>query len=100
VIDVAQLNVPNKLVGVLFGCLSSALTLSVVLNVVLALAGQYEHFTPSKATLKGSVLFEPLRALAPEIVPALGNSKWVERALEQFDREVDDVIGGGSSYAA
>lgn len=91
VIDVAQLSLPNKLAGVLFGGLRAAFVLSVLMNLTLALAKHYERFTPSETTLKGSSLFEPLRAFAPAVLPALEDTKWLQRALDLVAKEVDEA---------
>lgn len=91
VIDVAQLSLPNKLAGVLFGGLRAAFVLSVIMNLALALAKHYERFAPSETTLKGSSLFEPLRAFAPAVLPALEDTKWLQRALDLVAKEVDEA---------
>ena len=90
VIDVAQLGLPNKLAGVLFGALRSAFVLSVVLNILFA--KEAAAWTPNKETREGSVLYEPLRAFAPLILPALGETKWVRKAIDEVEREVTDAV--------
>lgn len=78
--DLVMLGLPNKVAGTLFGALRAAFILSVLLNILMAraeLAG-----TVSPTTLEGSRLYAPLRAFAPMIVPALGETKWVQQALD------------------
>lgn len=86
-IDIAQLGLPNKLAGVLFGALRKLFTLSVVLNL---LAGYSAEAQPSIAVREGSTLYAPSRAFAPLIVPVMGETKWVQRAMDV----VKDEVGG------
>jgi membrane protein required for colicin V production len=89
VIDVAQLSLPNKLAGVLFGALRSAFMLSILLNVALVLSKHYDRAVPSRDTLKGSALFEPLLAFAPALLPALEGTAWAKRSLEDLRDQVE-----------
>mgnify|MGYP003381739413 FL=1 len=88
-IDVAQLGLPNKLAGVLFGALRKLFTISVVLNL---LAGYSEEAQPSITVREGSTLYPPTRAFAPLIVPVLGETKWVQRALDVVKEEVGGAL--------
>lgn len=88
-IDMAQLGLPNKLLGLLFGALRSAFALSVLLN--LSAGWGNTAFPPEKAC-EDSVLHAPVLAFAPVVVPALGNTKWVKDAL---DRAADKAEGLG-----
>ena len=36
-----------------------------------------------------SALFGPLRAFAPAVIPALGETKWVKKALDELKAEVE-----------
>lgn len=83
----AQLGLPNKLVGAAFGILRAAFTLSIVLNL---LAGWTDDAFPPRPVREGSVLHGPLRALAPLVVPALGETKWVKDALERLRKEASE----------
>lgn len=78
--DLAQLGLPNKVAGLFFGALRAAFVLSVVLNILLARAEVSGFVTQD--TLKGSVVYAPLRAFAPMIVPALGDTRWVRDVVE------------------
>lgn len=89
VIDIAQLSLPNKLAGVLFGAVRSAFVLSVLLNILFA--KEAAAWTPKKETREGSALYEPLRAFAPMIVPALEESKWVRKAIKDVQRKVGEA---------
>lgn len=86
-IDLAQLSLPNKLAGVVFGLLRSAFVLSVLLNVMMA--RQAAGWPPDERARKGSALHGPIRAFAPAILPALEGTKWVDRAMDQ----VEEVLG-------
>ena len=87
VIDVAQLSIPNQLGGLVFGAVRKAFLLSVVLNVLFA--KHDSAWAPSLEVQKESVLFGPLRAFAPMVIPALGETKWVKKALDELKAEVE-----------
>lgn len=91
-IDLAQLGLPNKVAGVVFGTLRGAFVLSVLLNVLMARA-ELAHAAPKKL-LEGSVMYAPLRSFAPFFIPALKESKWVKRALEELQQEVPPQEAG------
>lgn len=78
--DMAMLGLPNKVAGTLFGAIRSAFVLSVVLNILMARA-EVTGIVPQE-TLEGSALYRPLRAFAPFIVPALGDTRWVQDAID------------------
>ncbi|MCO6481597.1 MAG: CvpA family protein [Flavobacteriales bacterium] len=82
--DLAMLGLPNKVAGCFFGLLRAAFVLSVVLNILLARA-EVSGLVP-RDTLDASVLYKPLRALAPAIVPALGDTQWLREALDAVKR--------------
>lgn len=81
-LEAAQLELPNRVGGLLFGALRSAFLLSVVLNVLLAT--HRAAWTPDAEVLDGSRLFRPLRALAPAVLPDLAASKWLAQALDEL----------------
>ncbi len=91
VIDIAQLSLPNKVAGTLFGAVRKVFVLSVVLNILFA--KHDSAWAPSLEAQRRSVLFEPLRAVAPAIIPALGRTKWVKKAIEDVKREVSGSLG-------
>lgn len=85
-IDIAQLSVPNKLAGIVFGVARSAFTLSIALNLLL---GFSDGAMPSEQVRRGSALAEPVRAFAPLLVPQLEETKWlkrIKRAAEELIR--------------
>ena len=86
-IDLAQLELPNKLAGVVFGVLRSVFTLSIALNL---LVGYTEGAMPPKELCAGSALYGPVRHVAPLVVPALGETKWVKDAVDVVKREVEE----------
>lgn len=81
VIDVAQLGLPNKLAGVVFGALRSAFVLSILLNILSASSIGWVGVRIDDAR-PGSMFYSPVKDFAPMIVPALGETKWVKRAIE------------------
>lgn len=88
-VDIAQLGIPNKLAGGLFGALRSAFMLSVLLNL---LAGWSEGTMPSREVREGSTLHDPVRGLAPLVLPALGRTEWVGDAARRLRDEVDGLL--------
>jgi membrane protein required for colicin V production len=88
-VDIAQLGLPNKLAGGLFGALRSAFMLSVLLNL---LAGWSDGTMPSRDAREGSGLHDPLRAMAPLVLPALGRTEWVGDAARRLREEVDGLL--------
>jgi membrane protein required for colicin V production len=88
-IDVAQLSLPNKVAGVAFAVVRKAFVLSVLLNILFA--KEEASWTPDRRTREGSVLYAPVRAFAPLLVPALGGTKWVKKALERVEKEVQEA---------
>lgn len=83
-IDLAELSLPNKVMGTVFGALRSAFVLSVVLNVLHASPQAEEKLD---AISEGSALYGPVRAFAPLVVPALKKTKWVQRAIQEVRKE-------------
>lgn len=86
--DLAMLGLPNKVAGTFFGALRAAFVLSVVLNVLMARA-EVSGILP-RATLEGSLLYRPLRGFAPFIVPALGDTRWVQDAIDAVKRRAGE----------
>lgn len=91
-IDIAQLGLPNKLAGIFFGVLRSAFGLSIALNL---LVGYSEGTMPPDEVREGSQLYAPLRAFAPLIVPVLGETKWVQHAVDLVTEEVEELSRDG-----
>ena len=82
--DLAMLGLPNKVAGTFFGALRAAFVLSVALNILMARA-EISGLVPQE-TLDGSTLYRPLRAFAPFIVPALGDTRWVQDAIDALKK--------------
>jgi len=89
-IDLAQLTLPNKVTGIIFGVLRMAFLLSVLLNVGPIRSGG--RTIPDARTCEGSALYAPLRSVAPFIIPALGESKWVKHTIEQVKEEGKELV--------
>lgn len=89
VVDIAQLGLPNKLAGVAFGSLRKLFTISVALNL---LAGYSAEAQPSEAVREGSTLYSSARAFAPLFLPVLGETKWVQRAVDAVKEEVGGAL--------
>lgn len=91
--DLAMLGLPNKVAGTFFGALRAAFVLSVVLNILMARAEV--SGLVSRQTLDGSELHGPLRGFAPFIVPALGDSRWVQDAIDGLRKRTGEEEGTG-----
>lgn len=89
ILDVAQLSIPNKVGGLVFGAVRKIFLISVVLNVLSARSES--TWAPSLEVQKESVLYGPIRAVAPLLLPALGETKWVKKALDDLKTEVEKV---------
>jgi len=76
VVNMAAMKLLNKLSGLLFGVLRTALILSVLLTVITAFDA-HAPVLPEKWK-KESLLYKPLSRFAGKIVPAVKNSNWVE----------------------
>ncbi len=87
-VDLAQLGLPNKLVGIFFGVLRSAFSLSVALNL---LVGYSEGTLPPDNVREASSSYALIRAFAPMLVPALDDTKWVRYAVEELKEGVDRI---------
>jgi len=85
-IDLAQLGIPNKLAGILFGVVRSAFMLSIALNL---LASYTNGSTPPAEAREGSTLHAPITAFAPLLVPALEETKWVRRVMDAVKEEIE-----------
>ncbi len=88
-VDIAQLSLPNKIGGVFFGLFRSAFMLSVALNL---LVGYSEGELPPAEARRGSAWYAPVRAFAPLLVPALEETKWVKRAVDEIKKGIDEAI--------
>lgn len=89
-IDLAQLGVPNKLAGIFFGVVRSAFTLSIALNLLLAYSS---GALPPEEARQASTLHHPISSFAPLLVPALEDSKWVQRTIDAVKEEWPDAPG-------
>ncbi len=90
-VDAAQLSLPNQLAGLVFAVVRKAFVLSVLLNILFA--KEAAPWTPDRAAREGSSLYAPIRAFAPLIVPALGETKWVRQAIDRAQQEVLEGMG-------
>lgn len=88
-VDVAQLGLPNKLGGLFLGALRTVFMLSVAFNMVVGYTGG--ELPPSEAR-EGSTLFVPVEAFAPFFIPAVGGTKWVQRAVDRVQQEAEGLL--------
>jgi membrane protein required for colicin V production len=88
-IELAQLGLPNKLAGIAFGIVRSAFVLSVMLNL---LVGYTEGAMPPAGTRDASAMYGPMRGFAPLLVPALGDTEWVQWAVGEMREGANAVL--------
>ena len=88
-VDIAQLSLPNKIAGVLFGALRQVFILSIALNLLAGYSGG--AFPPTKARTD-STFHDPVKALAPLVIPALDQTKWLKHALDEVQEDVDVLV--------
>ncbi len=85
VIEIAMLGWANRIAGVFVAMLRSAFVLSIALNIVIAYT---DGSVPPRPARERSALNSPILALAPAILPQLGETKWVRSMIEQIESEV------------
>lgn len=90
-INAVQLGLPNRLAGTVFGLVRAAFVYSVLLNVLAGVRGDL----PALGSTEGSRLHDPLQALAPTVVPALGETKWVAHTMDRLKQEAIEIWEGG-----
>lgn len=87
VIDLAQLSLPNKLGGLMMGCVRQVFVLSVLLNILFAVQGT--GWLPAPKAMGEAALAAPIRSVAPAVLPALRGTKWVKRAIDELRQELE-----------
>ena len=68
-IDIIALGLVNKLLGAFFGVLKSALIISVLLSLMYQIDNKVKYIPASLP--KGSILHDPLKSMAPLLVPGI-----------------------------
>lgn len=76
-VNIIQLRFVNKIAGASFGVLKILLILSVVLVIINSYDKQLK-LIPNDVK-EGSTLYYPLSNLSKSVIPALKNSKWVDK---------------------
>ncbi|HXC04616.1 MAG TPA: CvpA family protein [Bacteroidia bacterium] len=76
-VDAAALGPVNKILGALFGAFKFALILSVLFFLIDAVEKSIPVFTSEKKT--SSLLYKPVAAIAPLVIPGLKGSRMVEQ---------------------
>lgn len=79
----------NKIAGLLFGVLKSALILSIVLNLVEKVDEQFDVL--SETVKEESVLYGPIQRLAPTVIPAIQNVSWLGTAQEFIHDQTENL---------
>ena len=89
IVDAASLGLINRVLGIGFGLLKSALLLS-VLFVILNAIDARKPFLP-KETIEGSIFYSPISDIAPAIFPIIGEGGFY-RSFDRFKKKPDDVV--------
>lgn len=84
-IDIAQLGLPNKVAGAFFGVLRSTFLLSVALNLLMGFSG---GAVPSAEVRDNAMIYGPIQGFAPLVMPSLGETKWMRKAVEDLKNGV------------
>ena len=81
-VNMAALKFVNKIAGMAFGTLKVALIISIVLN----LFGWLDRYIPvlSKSEPSKSLLFNPVKSIAPTALPVLMDTEWLSSAVEML----------------
>lgn len=89
VVDMAQLSLPNKIGGALLGLIRALFILSVTLNLLL---GYSNGSMPSATARKEAMLYAPVAAFAPWLIPELESTQWIKGAMNRVQREAEGVL--------
>ncbi len=89
-IKAAQLGFINRLAGLFFGFIKSALILSIVLMVIDTI-DENVHIIPQKAK-ENSRVYEPVKMLVPTIFPFV--KFWTEKAIQDKKEEKKETTSG------
>ncbi|MEX2595559.1 MAG: CvpA family protein [Salibacteraceae bacterium] len=89
-VNMAALKFVNKLTGLFFGVLKIALILSIIINLI----GYIDQHIPvlSKSEPEKSLLFEPVKNLAPTVIPVLLNTEWMAKTEDLLAPLFDDPV--------
>ncbi|PCJ87479.1 MAG: colicin V production protein [Flavobacteriales bacterium] len=93
IVNIVSLKLINKLAGAVFGVLKIAVILSVLLLLFDTVDKKLE-LIPSE-TKTSSILYRPIKSLAPAILPMLKETNWLEWQNEE-SQEVIALIPGSS----
>lgn len=91
--NMVALKLVNKLAGLLFGLIKMLLIASIILNL-LTWVDQYIPVL-HKSNPEESMLFEPVMAAAPAVLPILAQTEWLTKAENMitplFEEELNDL---------
>ena len=88
-VNLVALKLVNKLAGLLFGVIKVALILSIVVNLL----GWLNRYVPilSKSEPEKSLMFTPIKKLAPSVLPVLTDTEWLSAAEDWLSPEIDGL---------
>ncbi|MFT3884494.1 MAG: CvpA family protein [Flavobacteriales bacterium] len=89
-LDLAQLSLPNRVAGIVFGALRMAFLVSVLLNGIPAAFRQVP--ASGQGVLAGSRMYGPVCAFAPMLLPVLGETKWVKQTVARLKAEGEQLL--------
>ena len=87
-LDMAMLSMPNRLGGALLSAAKYALIISALIQSMDG-AGITPYILPEQKRAE-SMLYEPIRTIAPTVIPAIKESPWVQRSWDQLKEGVTE----------
>jgi membrane protein required for colicin V production len=90
VAHIALLGFANKFIGALFGLLKAIFLLSALIYIMDTLGAENKAISPKLQ--EGSLLYKPIKVVAPAVFPIIKESKI--NILDQIDEGLDDLRDG------
>lgn len=88
IVDAAALSFVNRLLGIVFGLLKSALILSVLFVVLNSIDARRSFLSDEK--IEESIFYNPISDIAPAIFPIIGEGGFY-RSFDRFKKKPDSV---------
>lgn len=88
-VNLVAMKLVNKLAGALFGVVKISLILSIILNLL----GWLNRYVPilSKSEPQKSLMFNPIKAFAPMVLPVLTDAEWLSAAEDWLAPEQEEA---------
>jgi membrane protein required for colicin V production len=89
IVNAAALGFINRILGIVFGLLKSALIMSVFFVILNAIDAR-RPFLP-RATIEGSIFYSPISDIAPVIFPIIGEGGFT-RSFDRFKKKPEEPL--------